>query len=312
MSNNSRDKFRGCILGLAIGDALGYPLEFIRSLEDIDAITGGKIDLSDPALFSDDTQMSLCVAQALIESEGMHEKFVGSLSKYFVKWFNTQNEGSPNKRAPGASCLAGCENLSNGIAWSDSGVSSKGCGSAMRSAPVGLYWKSDMLKVIEWGRDSSILTHNDDTSMCSAAATALMVFLAMNDVPVGLWAFEMNTPLGGISQEFTTSIEKAARAAGERQDPWVVLRDDNLGEGWLGHETVASALYCAMMFPNDYVGAVSTAARTVGDSDSIACITGAIMGARLGIESIPTEWIEKIEAKDDLLAMADRLYEKSP
>ena len=67
MSDKIRDKFRGCILGLAIGDALGYPVEFIFSLEDIDAITGGKIELPDPAIFTDDTQMSLCVAQALVE-----------------------------------------------------------------------------------------------------------------------------------------------------------------------------------------------------------------------------------------------------
>lgn len=309
---DKRDKFRGCILGLAVGDALGYPVEFIQTIQDIDAVSGGTLDLPSPALFSDDTQMSLCVIQALLECDGNHDKFMDGLSKYFVAWSKRQKPGSPDRRAPGNSCLAGCDNLAGGVHWTQSGVESKGCGSAMRSAPIGLYWSGNLLKVIEWGRDSSLPTHKSDAAMCSAAATAFMTFLAVNDVPVGLWAHEMSLPLSGISEEFTEAILKASQAAGERTEPWIALSGDGVGEGWLGHEAVASALYCAMMCPNDYAAAVRMAARTVGDSDSIACITGAIMGAHLGVKKMPKEWTDKIEARDRLFSMADKLYDQMP
>lgn len=327
-----KNKFEGCIVGMAVGDALGAPVEFMRSYDEIMNATKdvGVNDLPDPALFTDDTQMSICVAQALIDSNGDHAKFMKGLGKYFVKWYKLQNPGSPSRRAPGNSCLAGCKNLDEGAPWQHSGVDSKGCGSAMRSAPIGLYHHDNMLKVIEWARDSSIPTHNNPVACAASAGTALLTHLALKEVPVGLWAHELKGPLGGVCSmpgdhdasmlpgaeqehrdEFMEVIQRAAEAAGNREDPWAVMRDGDLGEAWLGHEAVASALYCCMMNPDDYRGAVLMGANTVGDSDSIACITGAIMGARLGIEAIPEDWVEKIEAKNALLGMAGKLYESS-
>lgn len=325
-----KSRFQGCMLGMAIGDSLGYQVEFVQSKKDILAITdGGVKDLTDPALFSDDTQMNICVAHALIDSEGDHDRFMDSLCRYFLGWYKTQVPGSPDRRDPGESCLAGCRNLDAGASWETSGVDSKGCGAAMRTAPIGLYWNEDLLQTIEWGRDSSIPTHNNPTAMASAAAVSMMALLAVNDVPVGLWAHEIKLPLSGVcclpgvhdysvvptseppkKDEFMDVVSMAAECASRQMDPWKVMTDDYLGEGWTAHSAVASALFCAMTNP-DFEGAVLTAANTVGDSDSIACITGALVGARLGIESIPERWIEKIEAKDALFEVADRLYEAS-
>lgn len=312
MTLDLRDRFRGCVLGAAIGDSLGYDLEFIQEPDDVLFMTRKGLDLPDPAIFTDDTQMSICVARAIIDADGDYELFMKKLCENFVAWVGTQEKGSPDRRAPGAACLAGCHALQAGMPWEKSGVVSKGTGGAMRVAPIGLYWHSNMLTCIEWARDSALPTHTDDDATASSAAAALLVLLAIHDVPVGLWAHELNMPLGGISSALTGAIKRATEAFSMGTDAIVALSDDGIGAGWVGHEAVAGALYCCMRCPNDYAAAVRMAATTVGDSDTIAGITGGIMGAKLGLPAIPAEWVQKIEGSSALLKLADDLFAVSP
>jgi ADP-ribosylglycohydrolase len=83
-----------------------------------------------------------------------------------------------------------------------------------------------------------------------------------------------------------------------------------LGRGWIGEEAVALALYCFLRYPDDYKRTVLRGANTEGDFDSIACIAGGISGARLGIDAIPDDWIERIEKSDYLDSIVVRLAEK--
>ena len=83
-----------------------------------------------------------------------------------------------------------------------------------------------------------------------------------------------------------------------------------LGEGWIGEEAVALALYCFLRYPDNYKKVVIRGANTNGDSDSIACIGGSISGAYLGVEAIPDDWVNKIEKSDYLEKLAVRLAEK--
>jgi len=305
----AQDKFRGCLLGLAIGDSSGVPLERFHTKKAILKATNGMGVLGppDPALISDDTQMSVAVAEALIEA-GDSDGFMKSLTQKFIEW-RKQQDDPKFRRGPGNTCLRACENLMEGRSWEESGIpGSLGCGSAMRSAPIGLFFDK-IEKVIDCAINSSIITHPHELCLCGAVGTAVLTHLALNDEPMGIWASELVRV--NFSADFKDIIKLAAKCAAERQDPDVVLSDAVLGEGWTGHEAVASALYCCMMFPNSYEKAVLLAANTVGDSDSIACITGAWMGCRLGVEAIPKEWIEKIENRDQLIDLADRLLERT-
>lgn len=308
MDERVLDRFRGSIVGGAVGDALGAPVEFVRDADSLLKATGGNLSFPSPALYTDDTQMSICVAEACIDSRGDADLFMDRLCDRFVEWFGKQGEGSPDRRAPGDSCMAGCQNLAAGVPWPEAGVASMGCGAAMRSAPIGIYHRANMLKVIEWARDSSIPTHNDGTAMASAAAAALMVHYAANDVPPGVWAHELRLPLEGVSDTLMESLQTAMRAVADRVEPALALSGEMIGEAWLGHEAVASALYCCLRHQDDFEAAVRCAAYTVGDSDSIACITGAIMGARLGFGAIPEEWAGAVEDAEYLTDLADRLY----
>jgi ADP-ribosylglycohydrolase len=130
------DKTKGIIFGLAIGDALGWPTEFMP-LSQIMSRYGnsGITDLPDSALFTDDTQMSIAIAEALIKAgERDIETLMAAVKDEFIKWYHSPE----NNKAPGRACLSGVANMERGVHWSESGVArSKGCGSAMRVAAIG-------------------------------------------------------------------------------------------------------------------------------------------------------------------------------
>jgi ADP-ribosylglycohydrolase len=83
-----------------------------------------------------------------------------------------------------------------------------------------------------------------------------------------------------------------------------------LGEGWVGEEAVALALYCFLRNSESYEKVIIRSANTNGDSDSIACIAGSISGAYLGIEAIPAAWVRKIEKTEYLGNLTERLADK--
>lgn len=307
-----RSKVRGAILGLAVGDSCGYPVEFIRTREDILAVTGGKGVTAppDPAIYTDDTQMTISVAEALLaEGAGADiDKFGDALAVEFVKWYDMQQTVPEKRRAPGNTCLTACNHIKLGVAWESSGIeASLGCGSAMRSAPVGIY-HTKVEKLVDYALTSSKITHPAELAMCGAVCTALLTHFALKGEPVGFWGREL-LKVVSINAEFKQIIRTAAEHAALRTQEDFVLSEQCLGEGWTAHEAVASALYCCMMFPDDYEKAVLLAANAVGDSDSIACITGAWMGARLGLEAIPKEWSDRIEDREMLISLADRLHD---
>jgi ADP-ribosylglycohydrolase len=111
----------------------------------------------------------------------------------------------------------------------------------------------------------------------------------------------------GISDEFDRAIMKINQCL-DWDDEEKAL--NFLGEGWVGEEAVALALYCFLKYPDDYVKVVLRGANTNGDSDSIACIAGSISGAYLGIDALPKEWGSKIEKSDYLAKFAERVTAK--
>jgi len=153
-----KGQFEGTILGLAIGDALGRPTEFLGTMEAIrerfgpEGVTDLVADWHPEGTFTDDTQMSLRAARALIHAGHRPlDELMQLMADEFVEW-----DCSPeNTRAPGITCRTGCTNLARGVPWRESGVAeSKGCGSAMRTAPIGLYY-DDEAKIIEGNRSRS-------------------------------------------------------------------------------------------------------------------------------------------------------------
>ena len=305
-------RFQATILGLAIGDALGRPTEFIDNLADLRekfgpvGVTDFEADWHPPGTYTDDTQMSLAIARALIlAGHRPLDDLMQVISDEFVTW----NRSPENDRAPGITCRTGCENLEAGIPWRTAGVArSKGCGSAMRTAPIGLYYHADEAKLIEVARASSLPTHGHPTALAAAAGTALLVAWALHGDDPAKFPRRLRDILQTMpgGEETAALIERVPTVLD--QPPDRVLTAGVLGEAWTADEAVASALYCFCRSPDDYRDTVLIAANTVGDSDSIACIAGAISGAYNGLDAIPAHWRQNVEDSAMLHEIATDLF----
>jgi ADP-ribosylglycohydrolase len=295
------------LYGLALGDALGWPLEFL-SLAEIKARYGpqGLRELPEPAHYTDDTQMSIAIAEALAargdaDLDGLMEAVVAN----FIAWKNSPE----NNRAPGITCMRAVKALEAGVPWYESGISySKGCGSAMRVAPVGYFYQHhpDRLRSAAIASGSATHTHRAAEAACLAAA--LLVKLALDGVhPAHYLEALEEYELAGISDEFDNALHRTAHTLDFTNEEDAMR---TIGEGWTGDEAVALALYCVVRYPDDYVGAICRAANSEGDSDSVACITGSILGARLGVEALPAQWIARVENSEQLADLAGRLAAK--
>ncbi|GGW48712.1 hypothetical protein GCM10010503_26900 [Streptomyces lucensis JCM 4490] len=322
----------GALLGLALGDALGYPTEF-KSVPLILSMFGPwrQMELARRAQVSDDTQMALAVGRAL-RTAGEHGSLApgrleGPLREEFVDWYRSPE----NNRAPGNTCLTACGLLEErGRPWQEaSQLGSKGCGANMRVAPIGLVPGLSGEQRAGAAQLQSALTHGHPTALAASDLTAHAVHLLAQGVdPTGLvgrlrsYALDNRTRydhtwLGDLwtrsqdpgPEHFITRgwdeclgildrLQRAVRTASPETDPCLAT-----GEGWIAEEAFAGGLLCFLLFPDEPVTALRRAACSAGDSDSIACLTGAFAGAWLGADAWPADWTGRIEYRDDLLAL---------
>lgn len=322
-----RERIRGSLLGLAVGDALGHPTEFVPSLGAIRARWGARgvvgfvaAGRHPPGTFTDDTQMALCVARALCRAGRRSlDDLMAAMSEEFVAWVVSP----ANDRAPGGTCLTGCYALQRGVPWREAGVKgSKGCGAAMRAAPVGLYFLDDPAALVRVSAAQSALTHAHPTGVASGvAAAAAVAWAARGGDPSGLVEAVRDAVLR-IDATLLVDVGCDARlvaALGVREmlealDRTEAMRKVEhedvcalLGGAWVGEEAVACALWCVLKGGDDFASVVLRGANSGGDSDSIACIAGSIAGAALGPESIPVVWRKEVESPWLLEGLAEAL-----
>lgn len=314
--------YEGALVGVAVGDALGFPAEFRSRAAILAAFPPNGVQefvaLHDPrwperpaimgkrhppGTYSDDTQMTIAVAEALLAEDDL-DAAMRAMGVEFVRWF----ESPDNDRAPGGTCMTGCANLAAGVPWREAGVAdSKGCGSAMRVAPIGLRFAGERTRLLEVARASSLLTHGHRAAVESAAAAALLVALALEKRTPEQMHRAVLEECGPRSLELADRLGQVPDLLSA--DPALALSAEGLGESWVAEEAVASALWCFWRSPDDFRTTVLTAANTDGDSDSIAAIAGGISGAFNGIGAIPAAWHEGVEGAARLRTLAGRLWQ---
>ncbi len=259
------------------------------------------------ALFTDDTQMVECVGLALVDGGSSPERAVTMrrMAEQFVAWSRAPVGGH---RAPGNACLAGCRALASGADWQTAGgATAGGCGSVMRAHPVGIRFAfADIEERAWWAVAQSLPTHRDPIALAASAALVEGVAGFLHGSTDRLVFANMTS--AAARHDFRTAgmMCRALDAAERGVDAEKVYGHY---QGWAAHEAIAAATFAAARHPGETVAAVLEAANTPGDSDSIASIAGALLGARNGAESLPDEWTADLERVDDLRQLADDLAE---
>jgi ADP-ribosylglycohydrolase len=297
------DQVLGMMYGLALGDALGAPVEF-WDLKGIRERYGpaGIQELPEPALFTDDTQMTLAVAEALVAAGDQDlGAIMAAVAEEFIAWLHSPD----NNRSPGGACLYGAHRLEAGDPWWKSGKpNSKGCGAAMRVAPVGYLYQHHLPKLRQVAAATALTTHHHPAAQVGAVAAAFLVKLALDRRPPEEFIPALELQTHGQVQDFDLALERLEQAL-EMDSETEALA--HIGEGWVAEEAVAAALYCFLKSPDDFLATIRRGANTQGDSDSIASIAGGISGAYLGISALPPDWVARIEKSRDLADLAKRL-----
>lgn len=339
----SIDKYRGCLIGGAVGDALGYRVEFLdeasifsrygeNGITEYDCVNG-------VAEISDDTQMTLFTATGLLfaTTRGMNRGISGPYSSYigysYRDWHKTQTERFPlpdgfhyswlvnqpemfSCRAPGNTCMAALSQSTDGTVETPINQS-KGCGGVMRVAPIGLYFGNGSLSTDEIdriGAEAAAITHGHSLGYIPAAGLVHIIHLVTHCEKTVLEAvrdmeravteqFAQDPHL----KEFLDLIDKAiALSENKNIDDLDAVRE--LGQGWVAEETLAIAVYCSLKYCDDFEKAVVAAVNHSGDSDSTGAVAGNIVGAYLGYEKIPQKFLNNLELKNIILAVADDLF----
>ncbi len=340
---NKLDKYKGCLIGGAAGDALGYAVEFMEAYQ-IFRRYGEKgiteyVLTDGVAQISDDTQMTLFTADALCWAErenaerGLSLPYINYIKRNYKAWYITQTRQYPlpkesdpsyimtwqelySRRAPGNTCLSAIGSDRFGTIEKPINQS-KGCGGVMRVAPIGLFLgknasieKTDMLAA-----EAAALTHGHSLGYIPAAALAHIIHLVVHQEGTSLMDAIADMKMSMKKQfsrdehisEFTDIIDKAiALSSNEDIDDLDAICE--LGEGWVAEETLAIAVYCSLKYEHDFEKALIAAVNHDGDSDSTGAVTGNILGAYLGIENIPQKFMDALELRDHILELAEDLY----
>jgi ADP-ribosylglycohydrolase len=335
LGNADVSYFRGCLLGGAVGDALGAPVEFM-SLEEIrdrfgpSGVTGLEDGTWPAGSITDDTQLTLFTAEGLLRAQVrgalkgiVHPPTV--VDHAYARWLHTQGERSPrwgkhnddgydgwlvglpelnNRRAPGRTCLSALAGERAGTVEQPVN-DSKGCGGVMRIAPVGLLAPRD--RAFELGVEVAVLTHGHPSGHLAAGFMASVIAAVRDGDKLDSALFAATLELWDHEGRVETSVAvNAARRLADWGDP-SAERVEWLGDGWVAEEALSIGLY-AVLATRSYRDAVVLAANHSGDSDSTAAIAGSLAGMIYGEEAIPPEWLETLELHDEIGQVAEDLY----
>ncbi len=334
----------GCLLGGAVGDALGAPVEFISlgQIHDRYGETGitdfDELNYKGKAEFTDDTQMTLFTSEGLLiaseQAPFLSEvRTISAVHRAYLRWLETQSVSYPGQtagsgtegwllqsqemwkiRAPGNTCLSALRSREIGTPGNPLN-NSKGCGGVMRAAPAGLFFQGK--RAFEEGVTAAAITHGHPSGYLSAGCLAQIVAEILPENPAKRDSYQVlrraieksvKTLVEWAGHEETLeAVRRALDLAGHAQGSKSAEAVETLGGGWTGEEALAIALYCALVFPDDFQKALILSVNHSGDSDSTGAICGNLLGTLLGVEAIPVKWRARIEMYDEIEQVAQRI-----
>ena len=337
VSMDYRSRVEGCLFGLALGDSLGGPTEFVKydSIVEKWGPMGPEEPPSPVACVTDDTQMALATGAALMRmanpGAAKPEQWRDALLEAYLEW-----HGSPdNDRSPGVTCMNSLGKIAAGKPWREAtAVGSKGCGANMRVQPVGLLTDRHgfhVKKRAALAQLQAAITHAHPTALAASELTAHAIHLLLSgldpddlverltshaesqrgvyheDALGDLWERAGDSSGAAyITRGWNEVIHAMGKLRSAMENP---DRDSDpgvkTGHGWVAEEALATGLHCFLLFKDEPVMALRRAAATGGDSDSIACIAGSVIGVYHGVEAWPEAWRARVEYYERIRKLAD-------
>lgn len=345
MSKN-KDQYLGCLLGGAIGDALGAPIEFMSTDEIFNRYgprgVQGFVEHPDgKGEITDDTQMLLFTAEGLLRAwhravlKGIGGAEITMTQLSLLRWLSTQGYELPpgtvsfgmeegwlikqrelfKQRAPGNTCLSALRSGKMGTV--DSPINdSKGCGTVMRIAPAGLVFVHGQPELaFDKAVALSAATHGHPSGYLSGGVLAMIIACLVKgetlESAVNLSMQYLCTQPN--HEEVTEILNRALEIHRLFKGRDLTYREiESLGEGWVAEEALAISLLCAMHYPDNFEKAVLTAVNHSGDSDSTGAIAGNLVGFLVGESGIPERWIRDLMHKDIVRQMGEDLFTGCP
>ncbi len=291
------ERFRGALLGFAVGDALGMPVEGM-SREEVRRLYGEVTDfLPSPygdlkaGDWTDDTEQMMTLARSILKTVYFSPDDFAERLKLV-----TSNRVGPTTRTA-------LKNLVFGVPWNRSGVVSDTCGSAVRVLPIGLVYSFSLDLVEKYAVFSSLITHRGP-AIGGAVATAVAVSCVLKGWKKEEIVEEVVRRVNKYDELLADKVELAFEIGDEDVD-FAVSR---LGNSMSVYDTVPFALYCYLS-TSDFRECAIKAVNAGGDSDSIAAIACGLKGCEVGVGGIPKRWIENLRDAEVIRDLADRLHD---
>lgn len=297
-----RSKFVGALLGTAVGDALGAPVEG-WSYKEVQSVHQAEVRWAmRSGRYTDDTEMMIGVAESLIRQKG----FDGAdMARTFI-----QNYDPARGYGPGTE--EALQRLRAGAHWAEAsqavfgGSGSYGNGAAMRIAPVGLFYYDDVDTLRRIADQASQITHAHELGKEGAALQAVAIAFAVRGERIGMLGALKGLAHHEVYRTKLQKLEALLETAASRE---AIIAE--LGAGEAAFESVPTAIYCFLRFES-FEASVSYAVSLGGDSDTIGAMTGALSGAYYGEGAIPAEWLERLEdgmkGRRYITRLAEELY----
>lgn len=297
---DQRDRFRGCLLGLAAGDAVGTTVEFRQrgTFKPLTDMTGGGPFNLLPGQWTDDTSMALCLATSLIERNGFDA--LDQMERY-CRW---ADEGY-------LSSTGTCFDIGNTVASAlrrfqrtgepyagSTDPNSAGNGCIMRLAPIPMFFFPDLGEVERFGAESSRTTHGATECVDACRLFGRIICRALRGNTRNEIAY-------GDSGSFVGSDKIVAVARGTYQDK---SEADVRGTGYVV-QSLEAAMWC-FVHTDSFAEAILKAANLGDDADTTAAVCGQVAGAYYGASGIPSGWLERLAKRSEISALADRLSDR--
>jgi len=298
-----RSKFRGALIGAAVGDTLGMPVEG-WSLKKIRSELGEVKDMLEgkkrPAgKWTDDTAMTIAVAESLIESKGFNAE---DMREKFIKHYDP-------KRGYGRTVKVSLGLMQREVSEEERSRIARHNGAAMRIAPVGLFYYDDPVKLRQVSYESSKITHWHIYAQEGAALQAYAIAYLVKAEAGTLKQSDFLARLKEFVNEdaYKEQMRKIGDLIGEsRNKPKIVKK---IGNNVEAEKAVPVAIYSFITHCECFKDTVLYAVNLGGDADTIASMAGALSGAYLGVNAIPEGWRNKLEDAPYFYVLSDSLHQ---